>query len=518
MSTVFLGTSDFAVTILERLAARAQHRPSLVLTRPDRPRGRGRRLASPPVAERARALGLALEQPDNVNDERDARARSPPPSRDAVVVCAFGALIKEPLLSAQELLNVHPSLLPRWRGAAPIERAIMAGDADSGVSIIRLTAGLDSGPICLAGSEPIAEHDTYGSLAPRLAQLGADLLLAALDRKGADGTLEFAEQDELGVTYAEKIAPEDRLLDPSRSATELERVVRALSPHIGARVQLPDASLMGVHEAAVAEPADGDGDRPSGVFERDGHLLLACEGGSLELLLVQPPGGRAMDAGAYLRGRGLPGPGIAASGRRQRCARGQTRVGLRLAGLADKRYDAGPHRQLVVLLVVHRRPCAGLRRGLVDRQREHRRRLQLVLRRRARLGPATGHDVLDDRLQRRSLLLGRVDRPRRSQQHDRAVVGRVVHRRAREHEAVEQRHGQACRRAGAERAQRAARRSSRAGTPDRRCARAAWGSRTAGRSRRRCPDARSAPRRESRRSSRARGCRVRACAAGARAR
>ncbi|MHB8235348.1 MAG: methionyl-tRNA formyltransferase [Solirubrobacteraceae bacterium] len=304
MSTVFLGTSEFAVTILERLAASAQHRPSLVLTRPDRPRGRGRRLASPPVAERARALGLALEQPDSVNDA-DTLARIAAAEPDAVVVCAFGALIKEPLLSAYELLNVHPSLLPRWRGAAPVERAIMAGDADSGVSIIRLTAGLDSGPICLSGAEPIAERDTYGSLAPRLAELGGDLLLEALDRQAGAGTLEFVEQEEVGVTYAEKISPEDRLLDPERPAVELERVVRALSPHIGARVQLAEGSLMGVQEAALAGPDESA--RPLGVFERDGHLLLACSSGVLELLGVQPPGGRAMDAGAYLRGRGLPG-------------------------------------------------------------------------------------------------------------------------------------------------------------------------------------------------------------------
>jgi methionyl-tRNA formyltransferase len=304
LSTVFLGTSDFAATILERLAARAQHRPSLVLTRPDRPRGRGRQLASPAVAERARALGLAVEQPDSVNDEQTL-ARIAAAGPDAVIVCAFGALIKEPLLSAYDMLNVHPSLLPRWRGAAPIERAIMAGDAETGVSIMLLTTGLDSGPVCLAGSESIAERDTYGSLAGRLAELGGDLLLAALDRKAGENALEFVEQDEAGVTYAEKIAPEDRLLDPSRSPAELERVVRALSPHIGARVQLPDDSLLGVHEAALA--AAGDGDRPLGVFERDGRLLLACDGGSLELLIVQPPGGRAMDAGSYLRGRGLPG-------------------------------------------------------------------------------------------------------------------------------------------------------------------------------------------------------------------
>ena len=302
MSTVFLGTSDFAAEILRRLAERPEHRPALVLTRPDRPRGRGRKLASPPVAERARALGLALEQPDSVNGAQTV-ARIAAAKPDAVVVCAFGALIKEPLLSEHELLNVHPSLLPRWRGAAPVERAIMAGDAETGVSIMRLTAGLDSGPVCLAGEQPIGERDTYGSLAARLASLGGDLLLAALDRKARGDALEFVEQDETGVTYAEKITAADRLLDPLRSAAELERVVRALSPHVGARVALADGSLLGVHEASLAEWEGAE----LGVCERDGRLLLLCSAGALELRSVQPPGGRAMDAGAYLRGRGLPG-------------------------------------------------------------------------------------------------------------------------------------------------------------------------------------------------------------------
>ncbi|HEY5318474.1 MAG TPA: methionyl-tRNA formyltransferase, partial [Solirubrobacteraceae bacterium] len=159
---VFLGTSDFAAAVLERLAA-SVHRPVLVLTRPDRPRGRGRRLSPPPVAETARALGIDLDQPESVNDEA-ARARIAQATPDVICVCAFGALIKEPLLSEYELLNVHPSLLPRWRGAAPIERAIMAGDAETGVSIMRLTAGLDSGPVCLQASEPIGAQDTYGTL------------------------------------------------------------------------------------------------------------------------------------------------------------------------------------------------------------------------------------------------------------------------------------------------------------------------------------------------------------------
>ena len=315
MRTAFLGTSDFAAAVLERLAA-SDHRPSLVLSRPDRPRGRGRRMSAPPVAERARALEIALEQPERVNEplvlDRIAQARP-----DVVVVCAFGALIKEPLLSAHELLNVHPSLLPRWRGAAPIERAIMAGDERTGVSIMRLTAGLDSGPVCLAASEPITLEDTYGSLAARLREIGGEALVRTLDLIAAGEPPPFAEQDEGGVTYAEKIGSEDRMLDPTRLASELERVVRALQPHIGAQVALADGTLLGVHRARTAQISSSDGDpadvgmvdhsQPqAGVTQQSGRLLLGCRIGVLELLEVQPPGGRAMDASAYLRGRGLP--------------------------------------------------------------------------------------------------------------------------------------------------------------------------------------------------------------------
>ncbi|HEX8714003.1 MAG TPA: methionyl-tRNA formyltransferase [Solirubrobacteraceae bacterium] len=303
MGVVYLGTSDFAAAILERLAASERHRPIFVLTRPDRPRGRGRKLASPPVAEAARALGLTLAQPASVNDaETVAAIDSVRP--DAVVVCAFGALIKEPLLSAHELLNVHPSLLPRWRGAAPIERAMIAGDELTGVSILRLTAGLDSGPVCATEDEPIRADDTYGSLAPRLAELGARLLLGVLDAKADGHPPPFLEQDERGATYAEKIDSHDRTLDPARPAVELERVVRALHPHVGARVELVDGTLLGVHEAALA-PDAGAGAVERGVIARDERLLLACADGALELLVVQPPGGRPMPADAYLRGHGL---------------------------------------------------------------------------------------------------------------------------------------------------------------------------------------------------------------------
>jgi methionyl-tRNA formyltransferase len=191
------------------------------------------------------------------------------------VVCGFGALIKEPLLSSFELINVHPSLLPRWRGAAPVERAIMAGDDETGVSIMRVTAGLDSGPVCLAEAEPIRPDDDYGSLSARLEDLGARLLVRALDERPP-----YVEQPEDGVTYAEKITAQDRTLDPDAPAEVNERIVRALHPHIGARLPLPDGSFLGVRRARVA----GDG--------------------SLELLEVQPPGGRPMPYDDYLRGHG----------------------------------------------------------------------------------------------------------------------------------------------------------------------------------------------------------------------
>ena len=319
MATVFLGTSDFAAAVLQRLAASERHRPVLVVSRPDRPSGRGRRLTPPPVAECARALGIPLAQPESVNEPaaRELIARAGPPqdgeragvaaspgerSRQTLIVCAFGALIKEPLLSEHEILNVHPSLLPRWRGAAPIERAIIAGDAETGVSIMRLTAGLDSGPVCLTGSEPIHAQDTFGSLSERLQAL--------------EQAPPFTAQPEDGVTYAEKIGPPDRLLDPQRPAVELERVVRALHPHIGARAALADGSLLGVRRATLggaedgAPPAsvDGGGAQPPapGLLVAEGRLLLACSPGMLELLAVQPPGGREMDAAAYLRGHQLP--------------------------------------------------------------------------------------------------------------------------------------------------------------------------------------------------------------------
>ena len=277
--------------MLHRLAESAW-RPVLVVTRPDRPRGRGRRVTAPPVADAARALGIDLYQPESVNAE-EARARIAAATPDVVCVCAFGALIREPLLSAYEMLNVHPSLLPRWRGAAPIERAIMAGDLETGVSIMRLTAGLDSGPVCLQVRDAIGPADTYGSLAGRLERLGGELLVRALDERPP-----CLEQDDALATYADKLEAGDRYLDPRRPAAELERVVRALTPHIGAYIELPDLTRLGVREAAVT----ATGPAPGEISLAGSRPVLGCSEGVLELVVVQPPGRRPMSGEDYLRG------------------------------------------------------------------------------------------------------------------------------------------------------------------------------------------------------------------------
>ena len=294
MRTVYLGTSEFAVDVLDAVAA-TPHRPVLVVTRPDRPRGRGRRVQAPPVAERAALLGIETLQPDDVNAE-EARAAIAKADPEAVLICAYGALLKEPLLSEHEMLNVHPSLLPRWRGAAPIERAIEAGDEETGVSIMRPTAEFDAGPVCLQRREAIRPDDDYGSLAPRLAALGGELLIEALDTQPP-----FREQPDQGVTYAEKIEPRDRLLDPSLRAGELERRVRALHPHVGAYIELDGGERLGVRRARLA--AGVDGVAPGELKAEDSRLLYGAAQGALELLELHPAGRRPMDAGDWLRGR-----------------------------------------------------------------------------------------------------------------------------------------------------------------------------------------------------------------------
>jgi methionyl-tRNA formyltransferase len=293
VNLVYLGTSEFAAEILRRLATAegGKYEPSLVVTPPDRRRGRGRRTSPTPVAELASALGMDVLKAEATGDP-EALERIRGASPELGVVCAFGQLIREPLLSELELLNVHPSLLPRWRGAAPIERAIMAGDAQTGVSIMRLTAGLDSGPVALQRSLDVGE-DGFGELSSRLEELGGELLVEAL-RRHAAGDLEFAEQDEGAATYAEKITPEERRLDPrAESAIDLERRVRALNPHVGTYLELAGGERLGVLEAHVGAPVDGE----LAIETREGELVIDS---------VRPAGGKAMEGAAYLRGHEPP--------------------------------------------------------------------------------------------------------------------------------------------------------------------------------------------------------------------
>jgi methionyl-tRNA formyltransferase len=297
--TVFLGTSEFAATVLRRLAE-SRHRPLLVVTPPDRRKGRGRRTGPPPVAEAAAELGIDLLQIEDVNDEAALeRIRAARP--EGVGVCAFGQLIREPLLSEWRMLNIHPSLLPRWRGAAPIERAIMAGDARTGVSVMRVTAGLDSGPVALREEVPIGPEDDFEALSGKLAGLGGELLVEAFDLEER-GALELAEQDDDEATYAEKIDPAERRLDPARPAAELARAVRALTPHVGAYVETGGEERLGVRRARPVEV----GVKQGALKAEWGALLLGCGRGALRLEVVQPPGGRPMPADAYLRGHRVP--------------------------------------------------------------------------------------------------------------------------------------------------------------------------------------------------------------------
>jgi methionyl-tRNA formyltransferase len=297
--TAYLGTSDFAATVLRRLAD-SPHRPALVVTPPDRPRGRGRRELPPPAAEAAGELGIELLQAANVNDpEPLERIRAARP--EALVVCAFGQLIREPLLSEFEILNIHPSLLPRWRGAAPIERAIMACDRTTGVCVMRLTAGLDSGPVALREEVRLDPDEDFEALSARLADLGGELLVRAFDLRAED-RLEFHEQGEEGVTYAEKIDRSERRLDPSRPAAELAAVVRGLTPHVGAYLELAGGERLGVRRARAVDVCVRAGE----VKIEWGAMLVGCAQGALRLELVQPPGGKPMPVEAYLRGHSPP--------------------------------------------------------------------------------------------------------------------------------------------------------------------------------------------------------------------
>ena len=299
MRPVYLGTSDFAAAVLRRLAATREHRAGArrhAARPPPRPRPPAR--PGPRGADGARELGIELLQTE-ATESTEALARIRAAAPELGVVCAFGQLLREPLLSELELLNVHPSLLPRWRGAAPIERAIMAGDAETGVTIMRVTEGLDSGPVALAGGGRDRRRRRLRR-ALRAAR-GARRRAAGPRRSSAAGRgeLELTDQDDSRATYAEKIEPGERRLDPARPAIELERRVRALTPHIGAYLELAGGERLGV----LAARAEGGELAAAALDGADGLRLGCARRRAARCCGCVPPGG----------GRWTPPPTCAAT-------------------------------------------------------------------------------------------------------------------------------------------------------------------------------------------------------------
>ena len=287
MRIAFFGTSAFAAGALERLVREDGIDVATVVSQPDRPAGRGRRAATPPAVTAARDLGLPVVQEEHASER--------PPDVDAGAVVAFGQILRPPLLGAYPLYNLHPSLLPRWRGAAPIERAIMAGDRETAAAVIELVAELDAGPIHGLERFPIEPDDDAGAVAGRALDLGVPLLAAAL-RGETSG-----HEQEGEPTYAHRIGPDDRRIDWGRPAAEIADRVRALSPHIGARAELDGLPVTVWRAAAV----DGEGE-PGDVTAAGDALQIAAATGAVDIRELQPAGKRRMTAAEFLRGRQTP--------------------------------------------------------------------------------------------------------------------------------------------------------------------------------------------------------------------
>jgi methionyl-tRNA formyltransferase len=291
------------VPTLERLLA-GPYRVVCAVSQPDRPRGRGRKLSPSPVAERALAAGLPLLRPERVGGA-DAVATLRAHAPDLAVVVAFGQFLPKAVRELPRLgygINAHASLLPRHRGAAPIAHAILAGDAETGISVMRVEREMDAGAVCLVKRTPIGPDDTTGTLEERLAGLAADAIAEALDTI-AKGDVHWTPQDAALASFAPKLGPEDALLDPARPAAELARRVRALAPRPGAALQLGAEKLRVLAAHAEAGPAG----RPPGFVARaPGALRMATSDGWLVLDRLQRAGGRVLPAAEFLRGFDLP--------------------------------------------------------------------------------------------------------------------------------------------------------------------------------------------------------------------
>ncbi len=298
MRLVFFGSPDFALPALEALLA-AGHDVSLVVSQPAKPAGRSATLLDPPVARRAKELGLAVFQPPTLKDE-EAVARLAGERADLFVVVAYGKILAQRVLDLPRLgcVNVHGSVLPRWRGASPVQAALLAGDAESGVSIMRMEAGMDTGPVYAVTRGPIGPEEDAGSLSARLAREGAELLVATLPALGA-GTLVPAPQDDALATLCPKIRREDGQAGFSRPAEELERRLRAFTPwpglfafRGGKRVKLLSA------RAVPGTP----GAAPGEVLAAGEEVVVACGEGALALGRLQAEGRKALDAATFARG------------------------------------------------------------------------------------------------------------------------------------------------------------------------------------------------------------------------
>jgi methionyl-tRNA formyltransferase len=296
LDLVFMGTPAFAATVLAALTD-SEHRIAAVYTQPPRPAGRGHRPQPSPVQLLAAELGLPVRCPVTLRGEEEQAAFAAL-GADAAVVAAYGLILPRPLLAAPRFgcLNIHASLLPRWRGAAPIQRALLAGDRVSGITIMQMEAGLDTGPIVLQETVPVGSDATTASLSAELATLGGRLMLAALDGI-SEGRTASRPQPQEGVTYAHKIGREEGRLDWRMPSIVLERRVRALDPSPGAFFETANERIR-VH-AALELPGPAGG-IPGTVL--DDQLTIACGEGVLRLLRLQRPGRAPLEAPAFLRG------------------------------------------------------------------------------------------------------------------------------------------------------------------------------------------------------------------------
>jgi len=293
MRIIFMGTPDFSVPVLDALVA-AGHEIACVYCQPPRPAGRGKKDRPTPVQARAEALGLPVRHPASLKGAEE-QADFAALNADVAVVVAYGLILPQPILDApaQGCLNIHASLLPRWRGAAPIHRAIMAGDAETGVCIMQMEAGLDTGPVLLREATAIGAEETTATLHDRLSEMGAALIVQALDRLDE---LEPQPQPDEGVTYAAKIDKSEARVDWTQSAEEVDRKIRGLSPFPGAWCEIEGERV----KLLASRLAGGQG-APGEVL--DDALTVACGSGAVQLTRLQRAGKGAQDADAFLRGR-----------------------------------------------------------------------------------------------------------------------------------------------------------------------------------------------------------------------